>query len=155
METQHYFNAVCKAMRDKSFKDSPQISLGELISEIEKHDLKTNSGEIKTICFDFGTAIPTKLDSYRGYYDELALGYKLSGYDNDSGHFDECKADEFLKHLKSAIGKEYTGWKGGDYIMNENTPLWVANPGNCGDTIIVGVLDKGYTFIILTAFNDC
>ena len=150
MELQDYVSSIVKAQREKRFNDSPQLSLGKLISEFERFDLRDSRDEIKTVRFDFGSAIPSTLDSYRGSYDELALGYKLTGYDNNEGHFDECKADEFVKHLKEAIGKEYTGWKGGEYIMRENTPVWVANSGNSGSTGIMGVIDNGYEFIIIT-----
>jgi hypothetical protein len=33
--------------------------------------------------------------------------------------------------LTEAIGKTYTGYKGGEYVMGKVTPVWVANYGNC------------------------
>jgi hypothetical protein len=154
MELQDYVTQIVKMQRDKTFAQSPQLSLGELIKEIERCEIFKDDKTPKEVDFDFGSAVPTKLDSWRGSYSELALGYKLSGYDNDAEHFASCKADELLKELKDAIGKEYTGWKGGDYIMDENTPIWVANPGNGGETGIVGVIDRGYKLVILTAFCE-
>ena len=147
-------NKMVKAQRNYEFSKSYQLSLGQLISELENLDLKYDEKEMKSICFDFGSAIPTTLDSYRGYYDELAIGYTLTGYDNNDNHFGDKKADEFLKELKATIGKEFTGWKGGEYTMDENTPLWIANPGNAGGTGVVGVIDVSWQIVILTAYIE-
>lgn len=152
MDVQEYFKAITKVSRAKSFSSSPQITLGELIKQIEDAGTK-NGDEDKTVCFDFGSAIPTVLDSWRGSYDELALGYELSGYDGN-GKYEEATAEKLLTELKSAIGKTFTGWKGGDFTMSENTPIWVSNPGNCGNTAIVGILDKDYRLVILTAYCE-
>lgn len=143
-----------KKQRELRFKGNQQLSLGEFITVLESVDLKYDEETYKDVEFDFGTALPTQLDSWRGSYDEIALGYKLSGYDNNSEHFANTKADKLLEHLKSAIGKEYTGWKGGEFIMDENTPVWVANCGHSGNTGIVGVLDAGYKLVLITAYCE-
>jgi len=149
------FNALSKARRDSILKDSPQLTLGELIEKIKACGLTHgDEQEPKLVYYDFGTAIPTDLDSWRGSYDELALGYRLTGYDVNSSngdHHKECKAEDLLKNLESAIGKTFTGWKGGEFIMNENTPVWVDNPGNTSDTAIVNVFDDGWRIILITA----
>lgn len=83
-----------------------------------------------------------------------ALGFDFVGYE----HFDkniehkEPTIQELLTELKSAIGKEYTGWKGGEFRMDENTPVWVANSGNSGHTAIVDVLDEGWQVILVTEY---
>jgi hypothetical protein len=144
-----------KKQRELRFRGNQQLSLGEFIKELESVDFKMeHNDEIKDVEFDFGTALPTQLDSWRGSYDEIALGYKLSGYDNNDEHFANTKADKLLEHLKSAIGKEYEGYKGGDFTMDENTPVWVANYGHSGNTGVVGVLDAGYKLVIITAYCE-
>ena len=57
---------------------------------------------------------------------------------------------DLIKQLKEAVGKVYTGYKGGDYTMTEDTPLWVANYGETGSTAITGVLDQGWCVLIVT-----
>lgn len=146
--------AQVEEARNKKFKSSPQLSLGEFIKELESLDLKYDDEEFKNVEFDFGTAVPTFLDSWRGSYRELALGYKMSGYDNNGEHFANTKADKLLEHLKSAVGKVYEGYKGGEYVMDEDTPVWVANYGNGGETAVVGVLDAGYKLVIITAYCE-
>lgn len=143
-----------KIQRELRFRGNQQLSLGDFIKELESVDLKYDEETYKDVEFDFGTALPTQLDSWRGSYDEIALGYKLSGYDNNGEHFANTKADKLLEHLKSAIGKEYEGYKGGDFTMDENTPVWVANYGHSGNTGVVGVLDSGYKLVIITAYCE-
>lgn len=144
-----------KRQRDKSFATSAQLTLGQIIEKLENCGFTYGQkNEPKEVCYDFGTAIPTTLNSWRGSYSELALGYKLSGYDNKEEHFAQTTAEELLTELKSAIGKEFTGWKGGEFIMDEDTPVWVANGGDSGNTGIIDVVDDGWRIIIMTAYCE-
>jgi len=103
------------------------LTLGEFIAELEKLPSEAN------IDIDFGGAVPTTLDSYRGYYDHLALGY-----DGEYGA-KLPTVDDILKDAKNALGKTFTGWKGGDFKMHDQTSIWIANPGNTSDTYIKGI----------------
>lgn len=131
-----------------------QLSLGELIERIEKAGTTNEKGEPKTVYFDFGSAVPTIMQSWRGSYYELALGYTLTGYDAPHDHFKQRLATELLQELKETIGKEFTGWKGGEFTMSKDTPIWVNNPGNSGNTAIVAVKDGGYCLYLITAFCE-
>lgn len=144
---------LIKMQRSKSFENSPQLTLGQLIEKIEECGLTYGpDNKLKEICFDFASAIPTTLDSWRGAYEELALGYNLSGYDNNQNHSFNNTASNLLTELKSALGKVFTGWKGGDFVMDENTPVWVDNPGNANNTGIIDVIDDGWHIILITAY---
>lgn len=129
------------------------LTLGEIIKKMENCELKLRD-EDKCVQFDFGTAIPTSLDSWRGIYSELALGYKLTGYDNSDAHWGDKKAKSLIFDLKEAIGKTFMGWKGGHFTMNESTTVWVANPGNSGNTGIVDVFDNEYSIFLITAYCE-
>ena len=131
-----------------------QLTLGEVISKIESCGLLKDNGEPKQVCFDFGSAVPTDLDSWRGDYSLLALGYKLTGYDSAENHFNETTATNLLEELKNAIGKTYSGWKGGDFKMGTETALWVANSGNADNTVITDVLDDGWRLVIITEYMN-
>jgi hypothetical protein len=88
---------------------SEQMTLGELIAALE------------AMPADLVIAGLTKPHSYRGYYCDLA--------------FEPCEkttAGELLELCRGAMGRVFTGYKGGDYTMGENTPVWVANYGDCG-----------------------
>lgn len=153
MDFQEVIENKVASDRAERMKTSPQLTLGELIARLEgmpTHWDKGEKGE-KNIVFDFEYAIPTGLESWRGSYNELALTFDFKGYD----HFYKkepkpIKITAFIKMLKEAIGKEYTGWKGGKFVMGKNTPIWVANSGNSGNTGVIGVFDNEYELVLLT-----
>jgi hypothetical protein len=66
------------------------------------------------------------LHSYRGYYEQLAIGF---------GPFIEGRGQCYptvgalLAALDQAIGSTYEGWKGGDFVMHDWSTLWVAQEG--------------------------
>ena len=62
--------------------------------------------------------------SYRGYYDQLAFK-----------HEPNTTVGEMLECAKSANGKTFTGYKGGEYEMNGETTVNIANYGCCGEEI--------------------
>lgn len=137
--------------------DKKQITLGELIDLIESSDCYKNLKEYTKkydrepeVRFDFGTAFPTGASSWRGSYAELAINYKLSGYDGKQ--FDQITVTKFLNILKDCVGKTFEGWKGGGFMMTESTPLWVANDGNVGDTAVVGIISDEFRIIIETRY---
>ncbi len=132
-----------KEQRDKRFAQSKQLSLGELIAKLEGIGDKTVNIE-----FAFVYAYPTTLDSWRGSYDELALGFAFEREEN------EPTVESLLKHLVESVGRTFVGWKGGDYIMGKTTPVWVANPGDSGQTAIVDIIDAGWHIFIETAYAD-
>lgn len=70
--------------------------------------------------------------SYRGYYSDLA-------FESNSGRIPVSAA---LALCKSAMGEVFQGYKGGDFQMGRNTPLWVANYGDCGQKLMA-VRDDG------------
>ena len=72
MKQTDVINEMIKSQREKRFQKSKQLSLGELIQKIEELGLTYAAGEeAKTVCFDFGSAIPTTLDSWRGIYAQI------------------------------------------------------------------------------------
>jgi hypothetical protein len=96
------------------------LTLGDLIKSLEEaSDLNR---EVK---YADGKS-PHDAHSYRGYYSDLAF---------DDGP-QSIKAHELLKAARGWIGKTFEGYKGGDYVMDADTPLWRAEYGDCGDAIV-------------------
>ena len=62
--------------------------------------------------------------SDRGDYSELAFK-----------PVEKTTFGEMLKHAESAVGKKFTGYKGGEYIMREYTSVYIGCYGDCGDEI--------------------
>ena len=111
-----------QADRAEQMKTSSQLTLGELILKIEQvsptYINHKEKEEDKIVKYDFGYFKPTFLMSWRGSYCELAIGYSEEEKDKT--------VKEFLKELKEAIGKTYQGYKGGDYVMGKNSPIFEA-----------------------------
>ena len=129
------------AARRKVFDSSDQLSLGELILKLE-----AITDRNLLVCFDFCNASPTSLMSWRGIYAELCLGFTMDPTQITIG--------QLLVKLKGAIGATYMGYKGGDYVMERTTPMWVANYGGSGSTAIVNVLTDGYQAILETRYRE-
>ena len=60
--------------------------------------------------------------SYRGYYSDLSLEKRD----------ESTTAGELLNKCRACMGKVFHGYKGGEFVMGELTPLWVAEYGCCG-----------------------
>lgn len=71
--------------------------------------------------------------SYRGYYDHLAI---------EPGGKPGTVA-EAVTELQGAIGKTFQGYKGGDYTMTQDTPVWVSHYGEASGHRVVDVVLSG------------
>jgi len=89
--------------------------LGEVIRVLEAYPNKA-----KVLPIGFGVAM-----SYRGYYEDLAFEPE-----------ENVTVGVSLKRAKAALGKTFTGYKGGDFEMTEWTTVWLSRYGNCdGDAV--------------------
>lgn len=145
-------------MRETYIEGYYQKNLGEIIKEIESAPLTYEDYEgkeqTKSICFDF-EAVPVGLCSWRGAYEELAILFDTTGYNGTLKDGDKMDAEQFLKTLKDANGKTFEGWKGGDYKMDEYTPVWVVNhPGNNSSNVVVKITHTDYSVILHTAYCE-
>lgn len=89
------------------------MNLGELISKLEKIPQDTH------IEYGFGSPM-----SWRGSYYELA--------------FEPVKNTtirDMLFYAKDAIGNTYSGYKGGDFTMDEQSEVHIAFYGSTGEPI--------------------
>lgn len=114
--------AVVYAMSEGWAKERSelQLTLGELIKFLKAQPS------------DFLIEGLGELDSYRGYYRDLAFEPVTT----------QRSVENLLAECQLSMGKVFKGYKGGDYLMGENTPLWVANYGSCG-TRLMGVDGSG------------
>lgn len=120
------------------------ITLGGLI------DLLTNRDNSERIQFDFCGYGPASIHSYRGYYDHLAIGRRELTW-NDG---EDMIVGEFIALLRGAIGKKFTGWKGGEYTMRLDTPVWIDEPDSSSGTGIVGVTAGSISYFLTTRHFD-
>ena len=123
---QQVINDMLKESQDQR-KASSQFSLNDLIDRLEQlpQDMPILLGEA---------------ESYRGYYMDLAfvpLGKPRT-------------VKEALKEALLAHGKTFEGYKGGEFTMEGDTPVWYSHYGSCGPAII-GITDEG---VILTQEDE-
>lgn len=102
-----------------------QITLGELIEKLEGCNLDA------TVYYEFANLHPCGIDSYRGFYEHLAIGYGE----------EEIKGSDLIALCHDAVLKRFHGWKGGVYLMDKDTPLWSANVGISTSIAITGVVN--------------
>ena len=74
----------------------------------------------------------SRVDSWQGHYNELAV--TLANQPNTVSY---AKAI-----LERAIGGTFAGYKGGRYVMNEDTPVHVAQWGTEGEPLTMEYLEK-------------
>jgi len=107
------------------------------------------------------------IGSWRGSYVEIAIFTEESGlsayngkFDGDYEQYDSWRkenefcinelprnANELGKILRSIIGKDFIGYKGGNFTIAEYKPLWLTtDDSTSGDSAIVGI-DKNLQFI--------
>jgi hypothetical protein len=94
-----------------------QLTLGKLIDllqDLPKANCISGLGE---------------LHSYRGYYSDLA--FEPTG---------KMRAvSDLLGECKAAMGEVFVGYKGGDFVMGRNTPLWVSGYGDASGLRLMGL----------------
>lgn len=151
IDIQTYVRNAVAASRAKSLAESDQLTLGELILKIKPIVIKQAAiieiyKHEAQVVYDFEHLFPTAIDSWRGSYSELALDFKAEG--------ESMKITDFLAMLESTVGKEFTGYKGGEFIMSRQTPVWVANYGNSGNTAVIDVVDNEYEVILITGRRE-
>jgi hypothetical protein len=116
------------------------LNYGQLVRELER--LSTCS----VIRFDFGYFIPNGWHSYRGYYEDLAIGYS----DNISGGHDEFTVKDLLNILAEAKAGTLYGHKGGEYKVKDATSVWVSKDSSqCTGTYIKSIQDYSLGFAII------
>lgn len=109
------------------------MTLGELIARLEAMPSDAD------VVLSYNGMPPSSFGSYRGYYNMLAI---------DSGK-QSISASEFLKMARNADGETFEGYKGGDYTMSRNTPVWASDWGDVTNQAITGVeLREGSVFIL-------
>lgn len=113
-------------------------TLGELKDELQKYS------ESHFVMFDCLPQMqPTTFGSWRGSYDQLALGYEAVSYTTTN-----VTVGALLDAIKSTNGKTFEGWKGGSYRMSYRTDVWVENRGCYTGMRIAGTRFDGERVLI-------
>lgn len=104
----------------------------ELFTTHRQYNLSDLITKLKEMDQDYVFEGISGLDSYRGYYSELAI-------ELESGC--SMSVAELLKEAKEAIGKEFTGYKGGEYIMQPYTEIYLSWYGMASGFEVIDIKD--------------
>jgi len=121
MDIQKLMDALSEASRNT--RSDYHVTLGQLIELVK--------GTTGLVRFTDGGG-PGEEMSYRGYYSDLSFG-----------EGPPAQAAAFLEQLQKALGATYEGYKGGDYVMGPETPLWRGIYGSTGDAIVSADYEDG------------
>jgi hypothetical protein len=121
MDLQKMMDAMGSMARDT--RSRYHVTLGKMIETLEgfPHDAVVKLS-------DDPDAHPRGAISYRGYYSDLAF--------EPSSEF--TTVAEFLGECKQALDSTFEGYKGGDFRMGADTPLWISEYGVSSGRAIVG-----------------
>ena len=129
MDPQHFMDAICNATR--STRSEYHVTLGGIIRALS--EAPSNA---LVVCSDGKR--PGKPKSYRGYYSDLAF----------EPQEDFATAKELLQWCQNALGETFEGYKGGDYLMGDDTPLWVSPYGIASSDAVVAATMVGDEFVL-------
>lgn len=128
-----YFKQIQEELRQK--RRSEYYTLGMLIEELSKLNPKA------TVYIEPFHLIPQGFYSYRGYYEDLAIEYSSEG--------EECTVAVLLKWANSALGRMFAGYKGGSFLMEVDTPIWVSNYGETSQMRLADIEVLGDNWVYL------
>lgn len=141
------FSLWLKQKRVKEMETSPQLTLGKIIELLQKCDQE------KIVRFDKKNLYPSYFTSWRGSYCELSLTYAEQ----------PVTVKMLLRNAISVVGKYQTGYKGGEFLMTRDTPVWIANYGMSSgfkkakdkqEQYIVDIVEESDYVIIKTVAAD-
>lgn len=91
--------------------------------------------------------VPNGLCSWRGVYAELTIDRAPAGETETIG--------EMLADARDAVGKTFQGYKGGDFLMDETTPVWADGWGDCNHIAPAGfAINDGLVVIATSDLSD-
>lgn len=116
-------------------KEAP-LHLEDLIEKLAKCNPDNE------VYFDYENRPVSHLISWRGVYAELSL---------DSNHDGKAvKTGELLENCRTAIGKEFTGYKGGEFVMSEHSLVYADEYSTASGFATCDVVEKDGKTIIET-----
>jgi hypothetical protein len=137
MDLQRFLNA----MNDLSSKERANyhLTLGDLVERLAAADPSF------PVIYDWvEQAAPSAPESYRGYYSDLSFPPAST----------PITAAELLRDAKDAIGSTFEGYKGGDFTMGADTPLWASPHGSANGIAIMDAKTFDGRVVLITKHTD-
>lgn len=122
---------------------SKGLDVGELIAELKQY----NRGAYLRIDKSPVGLAPIELGSYRGYYEDLAIGV-------GPARSAPWNVGDLVAALEESIGSTITGYKGGEYEVTVGTRVWISNYGESSGSRVTGVRFANWGCVYITWEND-
>lgn len=137
-DIQTMINTMTEIARDERSKY--HVTLGEIIDTLKEISGRGEGYRVVTVEWDGRIMGIINPHSYRGYYSDLAF----EPVDHPT------TVDEVLEAADRVLDTELDGWKGGDFLMHEGVPLWIAYEGKTGDAVLSVILPDDQTVRLFT-----
>jgi len=108
-----------------------QLSLAQLIEELENLPSEAEDYPVSVQDSYRRTCFIDGYGSYRGFYSEMAL---------ESSYAPSHTLSSLLKLLKGSLGGCLFGYKGGNFPITGETPVWVSDYGVSSGIMVTGVV---------------
>jgi len=106
------------------------MNLGELIDRLKQ---SPPLNDVRISGMYRGT--PNRVTSYRGYYEDLGI------VPDRREDVQPLNVSGVIRLLEFAIGQEFTGYKGGEFVMSRSTRVWVSEYGSASGLSVYAVED--------------
>ncbi len=121
------------------------LTLGTLVAALEGENADMPVIYDMPVTFGrSGKVYPSAPDSYRGYYSDLSFP------PSDT----PITVGELLREAKDAIGSTFEGYKGGDFTMDAETPLWASPYGSANGIAVMQAEIVGDQLVLRTKQLD-
>lgn len=131
MDIQKMMDAMSASWRNERSKY--QMTLGQLVEELEQL-----APDTPIMLSDGNGESPGRAMSYRGYYSDLSFEPSEK----------PITAKAFATEARRALGNSFEGYKGGEYIMGTDTPLWISEYGCSSGRAVMGLtMSNGIAYL--------
>lgn len=118
------FQSLSKLISEARKMSAGNLTIGQMLNKLNAFD------DDVRFTFTNGKYFDGTYDSYRGYYEDLYIGYS-----------DDDKGFNYVGKLKQVLNKalddgEMYGYKGGEYSINNDTLVWLAQYGCTGEMVV-------------------
>lgn len=135
MDDRHPMQRMLDAMSNASRRDRKSYHL-TLEAAIKGLEMVVPETELRT---EDGLGVG-KVSSYRGYYSDLAFCPAVQ----------PTTIGAVLTDLRAALGQTFEGYKGGDFLMDADTPLWISAYGSASGLAVTGLRMENGSAILTT-----
>lgn len=115
------------------------LTLGDLVEKLSASD------PAHFVIYDLVEGVsPSAPESYRGYYCDLSFPPAST----------PITVAELRKEAADAIGRTFEGYKGGDFTMHADTPLWASPYGSANGVAIMDAKQIDGRVVLITKQID-